>query len=114
MVLAAIMAYGFPIDWKPDFPIEPMLLAVFGFLLILTGDTIRQRGKRNRPLENGHSEAKGLPNIGQQPTREWPASARVWHRGLYPLSVESPTSSPTWVLMNSKHVAAEESVVVRH
>lgn len=98
----------------------PFLLAMFGALLILTGDVIRQRARRNRSTEVAEPRPSEIAKVIA------PVATRSQHRA-YPVTIPAwntqrevsnnndlPSPAQLWLPLAAGHDSNEGSVEVLH
>jgi hypothetical protein len=102
---------------------EPFLLAVFGALLILTGDVIRQRARRNRSNESAASTPNEIvkviaPMATRSQHRAYPVTIPAWNPQREVSNKVSnkdlPTSAQLWLPLAGGHDSNESSAEVLH
>jgi hypothetical protein len=103
---------------------EPFLLAMFGALLILAGDVIRQRARRNRSTEVAASAPNEIAKViapvaaTRSQHRAYPVTIPAWNpqRELSTKvsNKDLPTSAQLWLPLAGGHDSNESSAEVLH
>lgn len=98
---------------------EPFLLAMFGALLILTGDMIRHRARRNRSTEVAEpvssEPAKVSPPVATRSQhRAYPVTIPAWNPKREASSKDLPSPAQLWLPLAAGHDSNEGSAEVLH
>lgn len=98
---------------------EPFLLAMFGALLILTGDVIRQRARRNRSTEVAESTPSAIakvtaPVAARSQHRAYPVTIPAWNPKREMSNTDLPSPAQLWLPLAAGHDSNEGSAEVLH
>jgi hypothetical protein len=98
---------------------EPFLLAMFGALLILTGDVIRQRARRNRSTEVAESTPSEIakviaPAATRSQHRAYPVTIPAWNPQREVSKKDLPSPAQLWLPLAAGHDSNENSAEVLH